>query len=48
MNTALYVILFIVRSALATVILVKYGWRAFGMAFVYALMTAISETLEGV
>ena len=42
----LYWLLFIVRIVIFTIIWHKYGWKACGLAFMYTLLTVISEALE--
>lgn len=45
-DRSLYVVLFIVRSILFAVVLHKYGWRAAGLAWLYAVATAVSPGSE--
>lgn len=43
MEWVLYILLFIVRLVILNVIWLKYGWKAWGLAMMYALLTVISE-----
>lgn len=38
----LYIVLFVARVAIATVIIHKWGWKAFGFMLLYAILTVIS------
>ena len=42
----LYILLFIVRAVIITMLLLKYGWKAWGLAMMYTLLTVISEVPE--
>lgn len=43
---ALYILLFIVRVVILAIIWRKYGWKAWGLAMMYTLLTVISEVPE--
>lgn len=44
---ALYIILFIARAVILSVMLHKYGWKAFLMAWAFAVCTDVSSGLQG-
>lgn len=41
-ETVLYIVLFVVRVVIATILFHKWGWKAFGLMFLYTLLTVIS------
>lgn len=38
----LYIVLFVLRCVISAVCLIKCGWKAFGMMFLYTLLAVIS------
>lgn len=42
----LYILLFTIRVVILTIVWHKYGWKAWGLAMLYALLTVLSEVPE--
>lgn len=38
----LYIVLFVARCLVATICLLKLGWKAFGLMVLYAILTVIT------
>ena len=38
----LYIVLFTLRCVVASICIIKCGWKAFGFMFLYAILTVIS------
>ena len=41
-----YIVLFVARVIILAIVWHKYGWKAWGLAMIYALLTVISEVPE--